>query len=268
MDWKIVAKNIRTELKNYIVKNNLRSLVVGVSGGIDSALCCVLAKPICDELNISLIGRSLSIISNKKEEFDRARTIGISFCTNFREIDLSEQYISFVKLNSAEGVEENTIKEKIRNGNIKARCRMIYLYNLSQLHNGLVLSTDNFSEYQVAFWTQHGDVGDYGMIQNLWKTEVYLLAKYIVDFELTNNYQKDALLSCIYAIPTDGLGITNSDFEQLTVNSYEEADIILKEHLIDKSKYIDHPIIKRHYATEFKRKVPINLKRSVILKNA
>ena len=59
MNYENAVRNIRTELKTYVEKNNLKSLVIGVSGGIDSALCVLLAKPVCKELNIPLIGRSL-----------------------------------------------------------------------------------------------------------------------------------------------------------------------------------------------------------------
>jgi NAD+ synthetase len=269
MNWKIVAENIRKELKNYLIENKLKSLVLGVSGGIDSALCAVLAFPVCKELNIPLIGRSLPIASNSIKEIERAKAIGQSFCSNFNEVDLIDQYQSFVDLtDDYEGCEESTRKEKIRKGNIKARCRMIYLYNLSQLYGGMVLSTDNLSELLLSFWTLHGDVGDYGMVQNLWKTEIYELAKYIADEELTNDKHKEALRSCIEATPTDGLGITNSDLDQLGAKSYDEVDLILQEHLFDITKHTDHPVIKRYYASSFKRNNPINLKRNIIVKNA
>lgn len=58
----------------------------------------------------------------------------------------------------------------IADGNIQARLRMIYLYNLASIHKGLVMSTDNQTEYQLGFWTIHGDVGDFDPIQDLWKT--------------------------------------------------------------------------------------------------
>jgi len=82
MDYEKAVNNIRKELKTYIQENNLKSLILGVSGGIDSALCAVLAKPVCDELNIPLIGRSLPSSSNKSVENSRAALIGKYFCTN------------------------------------------------------------------------------------------------------------------------------------------------------------------------------------------
>jgi NH3-dependent NAD+ synthetase len=78
----------------------------------------------------------------------------------------------------------------------------------------------------VGFWTLHGDVGDFGLIQNLWKTDVYDLSKWIQDKSM--GIQADALKACIEATPTDGLGITNSDLDQLGASTYNEVDKILK----------------------------------------
>jgi len=52
MDYSKTVTNIRAHLKEYIEKYNLRCLVLGVSGGIDSAVCAALAQPVCNELNI------------------------------------------------------------------------------------------------------------------------------------------------------------------------------------------------------------------------
>ena len=103
---------------------------------------------------------------------------------------------------------------------------MIYLYDIAQEHNGLVLSTDNWTELMLGFWTLHGDCGDYGMIQNLWKTEVYEMASTFV--ENLEEKRSRALLDCIEAIPTDGLGISASDLDQIGAESYKEVDEILQ----------------------------------------
>jgi len=66
---------------------------------------------------------------------------------------------------------------------MKARIRMILLYDLAGGNDGMVLSTDNYTEYLLGFWTLHGDVGDFGMIQSLWKTEVYDMVEWIRDNE-------------------------------------------------------------------------------------
>ncbi len=274
-----IIKDIRNDLENYIKKYNLKSLVLGLSGGIDSAVCAGLAKPICDKLGIQLIGISLPIETNKKEEIDRAEKIGKYFCTKFcdkgdqiiRWFNLIEQDVRsccfpFVleddKFNKF--ISDN-YKFKINLGNIKARLRMVFLYHVASINEGLVLSTDNFTEYLLGFWTLHGDVGDYGMIANLWKTEVYKVAR-LLCLEVDNE-ARNAMEECINAIPTDGLGIAESDFEQLGVDSYEEIDEILDQVHFNREWYLEHkgdemwesPVVKRYFSTEFKRENPYNV---------
>jgi NAD+ synthetase len=291
MDCEKVKKNIRTGLKNYIIENGIKSLVIGVSGGVDSALCCALARPVCDELGISLIGRSISIDSNKPDEIARARDVGRFFCHEFIEVDYTDLYNCMVDFfESPEGP-----LDKIARGNIKARLRMQNLYCIAGKTKGMVLSTDNLTEHFLGFWTLCGDVGDFGFIQNLWKQEVYELTEYIASYDITldNQEARRALLECINAVPTDGLGISETDLDQIGAANYGEVDIILKTWLTKDSdnfywdnwlnyeeredKYEDfvayretlknHPVVLRHERTHFKRKWPIYLERSKLFNN-
>ncbi len=267
-DYARAVKNIREEMKNYITQNNIKALVLGVSGGIDSALTAALSSKVANELQIPLIARSITIHSNKPEEVRRARLVGTAFATDFREVDLTELYENFHKHIVEDFYKEDkfSMRHKIRMGNIKARMRMIYLYDLAAKNKGMVLSTDNYTELLLGFWTLHGDVGDFGPIQQLWKTEVYEMARHIAENE-ANEDQADALWTCILAIPTDGLGITNSDLDQLGATSYEEVDKILMQYLETKDKSLEnHPVIKRHLASEYKRNNPYNIPREIILK--
>lgn len=264
-DLNKAVKNIRTQLSDYIIKSNLQSLVIGLSGGIDSALCAALAFPVCEKLKIPFLGRSITIESNKPDERRRAELIGNSYVFDFKEVNLTEAFQN-IKGFMVENIQEedvNSVAYKIRMGNIKARLRMIYLYELASKHKGLVLSTDNLTELYLGFWTLHGDVGDYGMIQQLWKTEVYDMAKFIVQNE-ANNIQAQALLACTEAVPTDGLGITNSDLDQLQANSYAEVDKILIDYIVNNNHtLVEHPVIQRHLKSEFKRNNPFNISREI-----
>jgi NAD+ synthetase len=266
-DYQTAVNNIRSILKQYIIDSKLKSLVVGLSGGIDSALTAALAKPVCDELNIPLYGRSITIETNKPDEIARAKAIGENFVSDFKEVDLTEGFKLLANLVTEEGDNDTESHAyKIRRGNIKARTRMVYLYDLAARHRGMVLSTDNYTELLLGFWTLHGDVGDYGMIQNLWKTEVYEMSRYIVK-NLNDEKAKNALQSCIDAVATDGLGITNSDLEQIQAKSYEEVDQILLKMIYntdDFKKYENHPVIQRKKGSEYKRNNPYNIPRKLI----
>ncbi|TAJ14503.1 NAD(+) synthase [Marinilabiliaceae bacterium JC017] len=260
--------NIRRELESYISGHNLKSLVIGESGGIDSALCSALAAPVCAKLGVKLIGRSITIETNKQDEIDRGKAIGEAFCTDFKEIDLTSLYkVTLEDVEEAEPADESDREKRVRLGNIKARMRMVYLYNLAQKFRGIVLSTDNYTEFLLGFWTLHGDVGDYGMIQQLWKTEVYELSQYLVDNELQGD-GKAALQSCIDAVPTDGLGITSSDLEQLGASSYFEVDETLKKNEGNPDNFKSkNPVIQRHVRSEYKRNHPFNLTRDEVFAN-
>lgn len=295
IDYAKASTNIQRELSTYITENRLKSLVLGISGGIDSALCAVLAQPVCDSLKIPLIGRSIPIESNKIDEIKRANKIGKAFCHNFTESDMDCLYLEHKNWFNIRIEREY---DRIRAGNIKARLRMMYLYDLAGERQGMVLSTDNFTELSIGFWTIHGDVGDYGMIQNLWKTEVYEMANFYINKwqqeaaneKLEEKKEKiilkiEALNDCIHAVPTDGLGITDSDLDQLKASSYDEVDKILKEYLELKRRFNTnayyygrtpngiqrelsemerHPVIARHLKTHFKRNNPYNIPREII----
>lgn len=271
-----VITAIQDRIESYIQKHNIKSLVIGVSGGIDSALVCALVQPTCNKLKIPLYGRSLPIETNEPEEIERSRMVGKVFCDDFVVVDLTDHYYHMKKIDDIEATRGGVIgpitqEDKIRFGNIKARMRMIYLYNLAARQKGMVLSTDNYTEYQLGFSTIMGDWGDYGCIQQLWKTEVYALARYMVNKYRTHEtdaldhplLKAEALEACIEAVPTDGLGITNSDLDQLGAPTYTEVDLILKDYLANgnKSLFCEHPVVKRHLASQFKRNWPVIINR-------
>ena len=269
---------------------NIKSLIIGLSGGIDSAFVCALARAAINRMDreIELIGYSLPLLTNKPDEIKRAHNVGCAYCNHFAEVDLYKAYMGLIQpidnslFYEMYGYAPNRSHgSRIRTGNIKARLRMMFLYDKASKYEGLVLSTDNYTEYLLGFWTLHGDVGDFGFIQNLWKTEVYGLAEWRGKYE-----NQGALLDCVDAIPTDGLGVSDSDLDQLlpdwTIShrkGYEFIDKILAA-LVNKDEYIDaggetgklpllslqHPVVKRYHATEFKRNNPASLTRRQLMR--
>lgn len=296
-DYSFILKKLRQNLKDYVQQSKLQSLVLGISGGIDSALMAAIAKPVCDELDIPLIGAFIEIESNKIDEKKRAMDVGIDLCDIFIVEDLTEQYLLEKKvmenpfpigvdnLNNLRNktsklltIDETDHEKKVRLGNIKARQRMIYLRNLAQRYKGATLDTDNKTEHMLGFWTISGDDFDLCLLLGLWKTEIYELAKYVFSTEPNAS----SLLNCITAIPTDGLGITSSDVEQFGCDTYDEVDAILIplcnleeefgetiniraasvtwNSLVDKYGYFKvNKIWDKHLNTKFKRCLPIDL---------
>lgn len=255
-----LAARVRRIVAQYIEKSNLKSLVLGISGGIDSALCAALLKPVCEVHRIPLVGRSITIETNREDEIARSVAVGEAFCHDFCHLDLTATYLENRKMLT--GLDDSHLS-KMRQGNLKARMRMLVLYDLAQLYHGMVISTDNYTEYLTGFWTLHGDVGDYAPIQHLWKTEVYALSTFLLAEE--NPQQRCALQSCIDATPVDGLGISKSDCDQLGVPDYFQADRIFERFFNGDDSLRDHTLIKRYLASEYKRHNPANISRSVLI---
>lgn len=251
---------MQAKITAYILDNNIKSLILGISGGIDSAFAAALLRPVCDNTNTKLIGRSITIETNKAEEIDRANAIGMLFCHDYKYLDHTDIYLKYKTLLPDI---DDTHLSKLRMGNAKARFRMMALYDLAQLNKGIVIATDNYTEYLTGFWTIHGDVGDYAPFINLWKTEVYNCAKFLC--KTLPNEQSLALMKCVNAVPTDGLGISNSDLDQLGANNYQDVDNILIQYLSGNTEYENHPVIQRHKYSDYKRKIPIAINRSILL---
>ena len=279
INYEKVYNAISEKVKKYLQEYNIKALIIGVSGGLDSGINSAILEPICSELGIPLIGRYIHIESNKEDEKERALQIGKMFCHNFASIDLTKMYQSTLPIfeEETEGMfntfkKELSYDDKIRYGNIKARYRMIYLYNLAQKYKGIVIDNDNMTEHLLGFWTINGDVGDITPLASLFKTEVFELAKYVASmYEKANEIDKaNALWSVINAVPTDGLGITSSDVEQFGVKTYDEVDDILISYKNDfgyddvlntylypkYGKEVVDKVINRHKNSEFKRHHP------------
>lgn len=224
IDYKKFVENSREWLSKYIKDNYLQSLVIGISGGIDSTISCAISYPVCKELDIPLIGRNLPTVSNHDIEIDAADLVGNAFCDNYAKKSIETDYIQLLGSLEREGE-----VSKLQRGNIKARLRMIYLRHLASVHKGVVLDNDNFTEWNLGFWTVGGDSPmDINLgLHYLWKTEIYELANFLLE-EQNQSDRYQALLASMKLTPTDGNGVSNSDCEQFGLDNYEQVDDVLK----------------------------------------
>ena len=264
---------IVNKLSDYFYKNNLHHAILGVSGGIDSTVVAVLlykVKEHLKELDFHFIihGYSLPTSTTNPDELFVSTLVGHTFCDKF-QVDnitgIAGDIDSF--LNS------KLLPDSFKSGNIKSRFRMMYLYNMAKEWKGCVVGTDNWTEKLLGFSTIGGDdTADIMPIQNLWKTEVYAIANhFLVKYHEVEDYAKcHAIIASIQLAPQDGLGITNSDMDQLGAKDYYEVDKILYAYIVEKQPIEEivesfdvsttYKIINR-YNNNFKLKLPITITR-------
>jgi len=195
-------------LKNYSENNNNLCFVVGVSGGIDSALVSTLYALTSIETHVVSLP-----INQKSSQLDRARKhsnwlLGKFSNVQFHEIELSDSF---------EKIKNNLYDYHSDLGcaNTKSRLRMLTLYHLSTFYKGLVVGTGNkIEDFGVGFFTKYGDGGvDISPIADLTKTEVRELSK-----------ELGIINEIIEAKPTDGLWDDDRTDEEQIGASYEELE--------------------------------------------
>ncbi len=204
-----MEQKIITWIKDYAVKNNITSLVVGISGGIDSALvstlCAMTALPV----------KVVSVpIEQKNDQLERARKHAhwlISSHPNveFIEKDLTAVYRDFKILFDTKHQGDLAL------ANSKSRLRMVVLYQIAGSSRGIVVGTGNkVEDFGVGFFTKYGDGGvDISPIADLTKSEVRALAKKLGIID-----------EIISAKPTDGLWTDDRSDEDQIGATYEELE--------------------------------------------
>lgn len=264
---------IVNKLSDYFYKNNLHHAILGVSGGIDSTVVAVLlykVKEHLKELGFHFIihGYSLPTSTTNPDELFVSTLVGHTFCDKF-QVD----NITGIAGDIDNFLNSKLLPDSFKSGNIKSRFRMMYLYNMAKEWKGCVVGTDNWTEKLLGFSTIGGDdTADIMPIQNLWKTEVYAIANhFLIKYHEVEDYAKcHAITSSIQLAPQDGLGITNSDMDQLGAKDYYEVDKILYAYIVEKQPIEEivesfdvsttYKIINR-YNNNFKLKLPITITR-------
>lgn len=209
MQLERIASHIKSWLVDYLNKSNLNGFVVGVSGGVDSALTASLAASTGFPtllLNMPIfqadthIKRSDKQIAQLKNEFNNV---------SGAKIDLSDPFRAF------KNQLPSSVQDELSMANARARIRMTTLYAFASSHNYLVAGTGNkVEDFGVGFYTKYGDGGvDISPIADLLKSEVFQLAKHL-----------NVIQEILKAKPTDGLwGDDRSDEDQIGA-SYDELE--------------------------------------------
>ena len=212
MNWRNVAEDISEWIGDYANKNGIEALVVGVSGGVDSAVTSTLS---------AMTGID-TIVLNMPIHQDRG------------QIDLSDRHIEWLKSKwgnvSGEVLELSSTYDELcseisglselSQANTRARLRMTALYAIAGSNNGIVVGTGNkVEDFGVGFFTKYGDGGvDISPIADLYKSEVFAIGNELGIIE-----------EILDAAPTDGLWDDGRTDEEQMGASYDELEWAMKE---------------------------------------
>ncbi|MBP5301307.1 MAG: NAD(+) synthase [Bacilli bacterium] len=227
------AEKIIFFLKKYILVNKLNGFVLGLSGGVDSAVTLLLLLKTIEKNKIHVL--ILPCESGKKDE-EYAKQLCDKFDIKYKIIDLTPIYRTTIQ-----NIEKSFLLSQKTKNNIKARLRMCTLYAIAQEKKSLVVGTSNLDEIYTGFFTKFGDSAcDILPLSQLTKTEIYSLAKMLGVTE-----------EIIKRKPSSGLNKNANDENELGT-TYKNIDNFLN------GKKINNKAKKRinylHKISEHKRK--------------
>jgi NAD+ synthase (glutamine-hydrolysing) len=203
-------------LRDYVEKNNFKSVILGLSGGIDSALVAALAA---DAIGANRIyGVALPSKYSSDHSLADAKELAINIGLNYRIIEIQPMVGNLIENLHLSGVAEE---------NLQARVRGITLMGLSNQEGHLVLATGNKSELAVGYSTLYGDaVGGFAPIKDLYKSQVWQLAKWRNELAILQGQTPPIPVSSINKAPSAELRPDQKDTDSLP--DYKILDQILQ----------------------------------------
>jgi len=227
--------------RDYARKNNFNGALIGLSGGIDSALTlCIAVDALgADKVEVIIMPSRYTADMSNKDAFTQAKILGV----NAESIPIEKPFKSFLEVLESrfKDLPADTTEE-----NIQARCRGVLLMAASNKSGKLVLTTGNKSEMAVGYATLYGDMaGGYAPLKDVWKTLVYKLAKW-------RNTQQLVIPNRVIERPPSA-ELRHDQVDQDSLPDYNILDPILEQYIeLDR-----HPeqIIDKGYDAEIVYKI-------------
>lgn len=254
INCEVVEKMLTTFLRYEVRRVGLQRGIVGLSGGIDSALSAFLAAKALGPENV--IALLMPYRTSHPSSLEDAKRVVEQLGIHHFVIDITPQIDAYFD-NPWVPREEDEEKWKLRRGNKMARERMTILYDFSAAFNGLVIGTSNKSELLLGYGTLYGDMASaINPIGDLYKTQVRQMAAYLGVPE-----------SILRKPPTADLWVGQTDEAQLGY-TYNEIDQVLY-HLVDQRWSVEEvealgypsPLVRdvwrRLQTSQFKRHLPV-----------
>lgn len=242
--YELISRYLDGFLNQEVRKTGLKKVVVGLSGGIDSAVVAVLASRVFgDDLLCIKMPSHYSSQSSLDDADELSKRFGLK-----SEVHSIEPMLKAY---------ETPDMSPLRVGNLSARLRMVTLFDISAREGALVLGTSNKSELMLGYGTLYGDLASaLNPIGDLYKTEVFELARYLGVPD-----------SIIDKPPSADLWAGQSDEEEIGY-PYSDLDRVLKRYVEERhtaeemiadgeNPQLVDMIIKRIYQNQFKRRMPV-----------
>ena len=231
----VILPRIEKWLQNKLSEASSGGCVLGLSGGIDSAVVAAILRRVCGNNMLAVVMPCHSMEQDMKDASLLIEKLDLPFAT----VDLSNSYDALVK----EAEKNATVLTKEALANVKPRLRMATLYLLAQTSGYLVCGTSNLVETKLGYFTKYGDSGtDLLPIGGLYKTEVRELAKYLNIPE-----------GIINKAPSAGLWKGQTDEKEMGLTYYEIDSYFSGQEV---SEDVKARILEKVRSSEHKRNMP------------
>ena len=244
--WSLVKQHLIEFLKDEVYKTEIKKVVIGLSGGLDSAVVAVLLQDIFKEDFLAVM---MPTQYSSQNSLDDAQELIDKFGIRYEKVEIGD-YLNIFN-------QKNPDATDLQKGNFSARMRMVTLYDISARDRALVIGTSNKSELLLGYGTIFGDLASaINPIGDIYKSDLFSFARYLGVPD-----------SIIDKPPSADLFDGQSDEKEIGY-SYTEIDRVFKLYVEDRlsiksiislgeNEKLANMLVKRIYQNHFKRKMPI-----------